>query len=56
MKQNKALISCTGIEFVQLICYFRIHKNAGFLIIFEDGSHTLLTQIICSPMIEVVAC
>ena len=45
MKQNKALISCIGIEFVKLICYFRIHKMQGFLITFEEGSHTLLTQI-----------
>ena len=44
MKQNKALISCTGIEFVQLIC-FSYTQNAGFLIIFKEGSHTLLTQI-----------
>ena len=37
MKQNKALISCTCIEFVQLICYFRIHKMQVFSLFLKKG-------------------
>ena len=49
MKQNKALICCTGIEFVQLICYFRIHKMQVFSLFLKKGVTLYLLRYICSP-------
>ena len=47
MKQNKALISCTGIEFVALICYFRIriHKMQVFSLFLKKGVTLYLFQL-----------
>ena len=42
MKQNKALISYTGIEFVQLICHFVIHKMQVFSLILKGVTLNLL--------------